>query len=143
MTASSRPTRATDQVMFSLFQAAHAVEKRLEEALEPVGLSGPKFGALTHLVQAGEPLSLSECAARMTCVRSNITQLVDRLEADGLVRRVDDPADRRAVRVVVTPLGLERQAAGAKQVEKMQAELARRLSRIECGALERALSVLK
>ncbi|TMG94648.1 MAG: MarR family transcriptional regulator, partial [Betaproteobacteria bacterium] len=73
-------------------------EKRLEDALEKVGLSNAKFGALTHLVEAGEPLSLSECAARMTCVRSNITQLIDRLEADGLVRRVDDPADRRGVR---------------------------------------------
>jgi len=38
-----------------------------------------KFGALSHLVKEGEPLSLSECAMKMTCVRSNITQLVDRL----------------------------------------------------------------
>ncbi len=76
------------QLMFSLIHTGHAVEQRLEQALAQVGLSLAKFGALTHLVEAGEPISLSECATKMTCVRSNITQLVDRLEADGLVRRV-------------------------------------------------------
>lgn len=132
-----------DHVMFSLFHAAEALEKRLEQALEQVGLSMAKYGALTHLVKAGEPLSLSECATRMTCVRSNITQLMDRLEADGLVRRLEDPADRRAVRAAATPLGIQRQATGAKQVERIQQELAKTLSGIDYGALERALSAIK
>ena len=103
----------------------------------------PKFGALSHLVKEGEPLSLSECATKMTCVRSNITQLVDRLEADGLVRRVEDPEDRRAVRAAVTALGKERYAAGVQQVEKVQAEFAETLSGIDQGALERVLSAIR
>ena len=131
------------QLMFSLINTGHAVEQRLEEALTPVGLSLAKFGALTHLVEAGEPLSLSECATKMTCVRSNITQLMDRLEADGLVRRVEDPKDRRAVRAAVTPLGAERQAAGAKEVARVQAALAKTLNGIDHGALQRALSAIK
>jgi DNA-binding MarR family transcriptional regulator len=131
------------QLMFSLINIGHAVEQRLEEALTQVGLSLAKFGALTHLVEAGEPLSLSECATKMTCVRSNITQLMDRLEADGLVRRVEDPKDRRAVRAAVTPLGAERQAAGAKKVARVQAELAKTLNGIDHGALQRALSAIK
>src|SRR6266480_4944104 len=69
---------ADGQMMYSLVRAAHALESRLEEALEQVGLSLAKFGALSHLVKEGEPLSLSECATKMTCVRSNMTQLVDR-----------------------------------------------------------------
>lgn len=129
--------------MFSLINTGHAVEQRLEEALTQVGLSLAKFGALTHLVEAGEPLSLSECATKMTCVRSNITQLMDRLEADGLVRRVEDPKDRRAVRAAVTPLGAKRQAAGAKEVARVQAELAKTLNGIDHGALQRALSAIK
>ena len=61
----------------SLFlRAAHAIERRLDEALDTVGLSVPKYSALSKLVQAGEPLALSELAARMTCVRSNVTGLV-------------------------------------------------------------------
>lgn len=141
--AKGRPPKpATGQVMQSLVHAAHAVENRVEETLQAVGLSSPKFVALTHLVQAGEPLSLSECASRMTCVRSNITQLVDRLEAEGLVRRVDHPNDRRGVLAEVTPLGRERQAAGARAVEKVESEFARTLSTVDHGALLRALSAM-
>ena len=129
--------------MFSLMQAGQAVQRRLEEALEEVGLSGAKFGVLTHLVRAGEPLSLGECAERMTCVRSNITQLIDRLEAEGLVRRVDDPNDRRGVRAIVTPLGIERQAAGAQHVQRVQKEFAKTLSEADQAELARVLSGIR
>ena len=68
---------------------------------------------------------------------------MDRLEADGLAKRVEDPNDRRAVRAAVTPLGLERQAAGAKEMARVQAELAKTLNGIDHGALQRALSIIK
>jgi DNA-binding MarR family transcriptional regulator len=144
-TPAQRKGRApsTDELMHSLWGASHALEKRFEDALGKVGLSSPKFSALTHLVQAGEPLSLSECAERMTCVRSNITQLMDRLEADGLVQRLEDPADRRAVRAALTSLGVQRQAAGAQEVEKVQKEFAKMLSGIDQVALKRALEAIK
>ncbi|HEX4798435.1 MAG TPA: MarR family transcriptional regulator [Burkholderiales bacterium] len=135
------PAKDTDKVMGSLLKAADSLEKRLEATLEQVGLSGPKWMALTQLVKADGPLSLSELAAQLTCVRSNITQLVDRLEADGLVRRVEDPLDRRSVRAAVTPLGKERQAEGARRVEEVQRELAKTLSGVDCKALQSALSV--
>jgi DNA-binding MarR family transcriptional regulator len=129
-------------LMFSIINTGRAIEQSLEEALEQVGLSLAKFGALTHLVEAGEPLSLSECAKKMTCVRSNITQLMDRLEADGLVRRVEDPQDRRAVRAALTPLGVKRQAAGAKEVTRVQAALLKTLDGIDHDALRLALSAI-
>jgi DNA-binding MarR family transcriptional regulator len=137
------PRPASEELMISLLQAAHALEKRREDALSEVGLSGPKFGVLTHLVQAGEPLNLSECASKMTCVRSNITQLIDRLEADGLVQRVEDPVDRRAVRAAITPIGKQRQVAGAQQVEKVRQEFANALSGIDQSALRHALSAIR
>lgn len=128
------------QLMFSLIDTGHAIEQSLENALSRVGLSLAKFGALTHLVEAGEPIGLSECAKRMTCVRSNITQLMDRLETDGLVRRVEDPRDRRVVKAVVTRLGVKRQTAGAKEVAKVQAGLFKTLDGADQDALRRALS---
>src|SRR5688500_13415512 len=101
----SPPAALADEgkVMFSLLSAAHALEDRLESALAQTGLSMPKLSVLTHLVEAGEPQTLSSLAERLSCVRSNVTQLVDRLEADGLVRRVADPSDRRSIRAVLTP----------------------------------------
>jgi DNA-binding MarR family transcriptional regulator len=136
------PAPASDDVMWSLMQAAHAVESQLEEALAQVELSGAKLAALTQLVEADEPVPLGELAARCACVRSNITQLVDRLEADKLVRRVDDPADRRSLLAAITPLGRERQAAGAKKVDEVRRKLGKALGAIDHAALKRALSDL-
>src|ERR1700730_18676835 len=100
-------------VASAMVQAAHRVEARLEEALAGVGLSIAKFETLSILVSQDRPISLSELAAKLVCVRSNVTQLVDRLETEGLVKRTDDPSDRRAVRAEVTALGRKRQAGGA------------------------------
>jgi DNA-binding MarR family transcriptional regulator len=134
---------AGGQLTFALVHAAQAIEERLQGALAGVGLSTAKLGALTVLVEAGEPLSLSELAARLTCVRSNITQLVDRLEAEGLVRRVENPVDRRSKKAAITPLGVERQAAGAREMDRVQKELGSSLSAIDLAALERVLTKLK
>jgi len=92
--------------MFSLIDTGHAVEQRLEELFWRGSAVAREVRRVDAPREAGEPISMIECAAkRWTCVRSNITQLVDRLEADGLAKRVEDPNDRRAVRAAVTPLG--------------------------------------
>ena len=129
--------------MWSLIEAARAVEAELEQALAEVQLSGAKLAALTHLVEAAEPVSLGELAERCACVRSNITQLVDRLEADRLVERVDDPADRRSLLASITPLGRERQAAGARKVQDVRRKLSKALGSIDPVALKRALAQLR
>ena len=131
-----------EALIIALMRTARSLEQKLEAALEPSGLSGPKFVALSHLVRADEPLSLGEFAERLTCVRSNITQLVDRMEADGLVRRVHDDADRRGVRAVITPLGVERQRAGAKLVERVKKQFGKSLSQIDCDTLSQAFRAL-
>ena len=128
--------------MFSLIRAAHALEDQMEAKLGTVGLSSPKFSVLSELVGAGKPLTLSELASRLSCVRSNITQLVDRLEADGLVRRVDDPADRRSILAELTQTGQEKQAAGAKIMSELQAEFAAKMPSADRSALSRILSEL-
>jgi DNA-binding MarR family transcriptional regulator len=110
--------------MWSLIHAARAIEQRMEAALDVVQLSSPKFAVLSILVEAGMALTLSELAAKSSCVRSNMTQLIDRLETDGLVRRIDDPHDRRSVRAELTPLGRERQAAGARQMDTVREQFA-------------------
>ena len=129
-------------VMWSLLQAAGAVESRIEQALAGVGLSGAKLAALTQLVEAGEPVTLGDLAEQCACVRSNITQLVDRLESEKLVKRVADANDRRSLRAQITPLGRERQAAGAKKVEAVRKQLAGALKAIDGEALQRALDDL-
>ena len=126
-----------------MLQAARSVQERLESRLEAIGLSSAKYLALDALVQAGKPLALSELAGCLKCVRSNVTQLADRLEADGLVRRVDDPSDRRAIRAVVTPVGAERHAAGSEAIAELHIWLDGQVAPSDRDALLRALSALE
>src|SRR5262245_18283359 len=85
-----------------------------DQALLASGLSTAKLGALLVLAEAAEPVPLGQLAERLACVKSNITQLVDRLEADGLVRRLPDVQDRRSKRAAITPEGRRRTEAGLK-----------------------------
>ena len=127
----------------TILQTAHALEARLEAALGDAGLSGAKFSVLSELVRTGEPLALSELASRLACVRSNMTQLVDRLEADGLVRRVADPTDRRSVKAQITDEGQRRQADGARRVDALERDLATLVSDADGAALRRTLLALR
>ena len=129
--------------MFSLLEAAHALEQRLETALGEVGLSMAKYGVVSQLAKARAPLALSELATRQSCVRSNMTQLIDRLEADGLVRRVDDPDDRRSVRAAITRLGEERAAAGARAMKLVEDDFAASIPPRDRDILARMLAGVK
>lgn len=126
-----------------LIGSLHAVETRLEAALEPLGLSVAKFGVLAKLVAAGEGLPLSTLADRMACVRSNMTQLIDRLEAEKLVARVDDPRDRRSIRAELTKEGRERYAAGLKAVDQAERALFSELPRKQRETLLQLLGSIK
>ena len=68
-----------------MLHASSVLESRVEARLSNVGLSLAKLAALHRLTEAGESLPLGQLAERLSCVKSNVTQLVDRLEADGTV----------------------------------------------------------
>jgi DNA-binding MarR family transcriptional regulator len=132
-----------DAVLVSLMDTAHALGHRMESGLEQeAGLSWPRFEVLNELVRAGGLLCLSDVSERLSCVRSNVTQLVDRLEADGLVARMADPDDRRSVRAAITLRGRERHAAGALVLERIQREVSAKLTKVDREALQRALDAL-
>jgi len=106
-----------------LLKAASAVESQLEAVLSQTGLSLSKFGVLYHLIQAGEALPLTRLAERLSCVKSNVTQVVDRLEVEGLVTRVDDPQDRRSVLAAVTDEGRRLYEAGNDALAEAEKQL--------------------
>lgn len=134
--------QTADPLLFSLLHTAQALQEQLETALREVELSRAKMEVLDQLVRAGEPLPLRALAEGQRCVPSNMTTLIDRLESEGLVRRVDDPADRRIVRAELTPLGQERAADGARAIARVQSEFTASLPPSERDALRRILSTL-
>lgn len=139
--AARRP-KAAEPLVFSLLGAAKAVEARLDAALGRVGLSLAKAGVLAHLAGARAPLPLRDLADLAHCVRSNITQLVDRLERDGLVRRRGDPGDRRSVRAALTPGGRRAHAAAVQVLAEEQRAIVSALSAGDAANLKGVLSLL-
>ena len=135
-----RPT--ADSLVFSFLSAADVVEARLEAALSPTGLSLAKLAVLHFLADAKEALPLSDLAARQHCVRSNITQLMDRLEKDGLVRRRADPDDRRSVLAELTPAGEQAHAKGVRALADAQRAIVKALKAGEATSLQNALTAL-
>lgn len=125
--------------MRSLGHAGHLVDSRFDAALAPYGLSIAKLGVLRVLVLADEPLALSQVAEKLACVKSNITQLIDRLEADGLVQRTSDPSDRRSKRATLTEAGRQLYAVGTRVEAQTDAELFQDLSAEERGQLKTLL----
>ena len=57
---------------------------------------------------AGAPQPISYFAEGVFSNRSNATQMIDRLQREGLVRRTKNPRDRRSVLVELTDLGSQR-----------------------------------
>src|SRR5262245_62005794 len=77
------------------------------DPLAPEGLTNPHFGVLINLSPAtGKPgIDQITLAARMVIDRARASQLVDDLEAMGLVERRVNGADRRARMLWLTPRG--------------------------------------
>jgi DNA-binding MarR family transcriptional regulator len=141
-TKRARRARRATAVVSSLLETAEAVESRLEAAVSPLGLSLAKLGVMHPLAEAREPLPLSELAQRTHCVRSNITQLVDRLEKDGLVRRRPDPDDRRGVLATLTPAGEQVYTKGMRALVEAQQAIVHALSAGDAKSLQSVLDAL-
>jgi DNA-binding MarR family transcriptional regulator len=116
-------TRTSIPLAAMLLRASSRIEARIEAALGGTGLSFAKLGVLGQLVEAGKPLPLGRLAGRIACVKSNMTQLVDRLEKDGLVERVNDPEDRRSVLAAITSEGRKRYEIGVRALAEQERQL--------------------
>lgn len=107
----------------------------------PHGLTAAQFNVLNLLAAKEEEAGFSqrELADALVVDRSNVTGLVDRMEAAGWVRRVDDPGDRRVYRVKLTASGRklwEKVAPGyADVVGQVTARLTQKAMRETVGLL--------
>ena len=129
--------------LFAVLRASSVLESRVEARLSDVGLSLAKLAALHRLTEAGGSLPLGQLAERLSCVKSNVTQLVDRLEADGLVSRTGDPNDRRSRLAVLTDAGRAVYARGSEIQMKAERELFGVLSPDESDTLHKLLGKLQ
>lgn len=117
----------------------HAVIMR-RFADEPVwrehGVSMREYDVLYTLAKCGAPARMGELQGGVLLSQPALSRLVDRLETRGLVTRVHDQADGRAVLVTLTPEGAELQrAVGRSHARSVEREM-RALTPDEQRALE-------
>jgi MarR family transcriptional regulator, organic hydroperoxide resistance regulator len=112
------------------------------EHLPPLGEAfelSPVQCHVLHLIEPDEPVPMGRLAETLRCDASNVTGLVDRLEARGLVQRQASVGDRRVKVIQLTPAG-----------SRLRTQLLRRmtgsacsLSRLSAGDQRALLRILK
>jgi DNA-binding MarR family transcriptional regulator len=118
-----------------LFRAARLVN---EEAIARVQRAGGRLRmAHTQLFPhiTAEGVRLTEIADRLGVTKQAIGPLVDDLEREGVVERVDDPADGRAKRIRWTRKGQRALLHGLSVLAELERELAREVGAARLSAL--------
>jgi len=111
----SRPAAALtldDQLCFSLYGASMAINRAYKPLLDALEITYPQYLVLSALWEV-DGQSVGALAERLGLDSSNVTPLVKRMEAAGLVSRVRNPADERQVVVSLTDAGRDMQARSA------------------------------
>jgi DNA-binding MarR family transcriptional regulator len=100
-----RETRAVE-AMTALRITARLTRQLMDRWAEKHGLSEGRLYVLFQLAAAPrQQLPLGELAEQLEVTPRNVTGLIDHLERDGLVERVDDPDDRRSIYARLTTAG--------------------------------------
>ncbi len=112
------------------------------ERLEPLGITQPQFFLLIALLD-GDGVTVSELGARVAMDKSTLTGILDRLERDGLVERVENPSDGRSFVVRLTARARELEARLRAVYEETNAAFLSRLTPEERRVVQRVVAKLE
>ena len=117
------------------------LEALQEECLEPYGLSFGDYSVLRVLRQVGAPYRLSPKNLADTVVRTSggMTKIIDRLQRAGLVERLPDPDDRRALLVGLTRKGIRVSDKASDAYKAGRERILRRLTNGEITEIDSSL----
>lgn len=105
------PADTAAELADAMTRAIKRIRRLTSERLEPYGITPGQARALRTLAHApgcevpDRAMRLSDLADRLHIAPRSATTVVDALEEAGLVERSPDPADRRAVRILLTNAG--------------------------------------
>jgi MarR family 2-MHQ and catechol resistance regulon transcriptional repressor len=92
------------RLWIALARCYSTYSKVVADKVQEYGLTTPQFGIIEALYHLG-PLSLGQLADKLLVTGGNVTYVMDRLEAQGLVLRERSPQDRRIIRAKLTADG--------------------------------------
>jgi DNA-binding MarR family transcriptional regulator len=97
---------ASMRAVTSVMRAQQILLAQLDAKLRPFGITFSRYEALVLLVHSrAGALPLSKIGERLQVHATSVTNVIDRLEAAGLVRREPNPRDGRGTLAVITPEG--------------------------------------
>lgn len=125
-----------------LFRAARLVNERAVARVQASGgqLRTAHTALLPHITSAG--VRLTELADKLGVTKQAVGPLVDDLEREGIVERVDDPADRRAKRIRWTKRGERALLDGIGVLAALERDLAKSVGKQRMAALADTLEAL-
>jgi DNA-binding MarR family transcriptional regulator len=138
----NQPGNPALTAFMGMARVAERVERLLTSGLKCHRLNPGQLDVLLHAA-AAEGLTQQELAERLCHSKANVSQLLDKMEAAGLVRRVPEG---RAYGVFLTDAGREMLGASVPALERLiaeqfaplapaeQAELARLVGKLDAGA---------
>lgn len=101
------------------------------------------YDVLVHLEETPDGLRMKDLAERILYSKSGFTSVVDRMEKEGLVKRVRPENDRRSILVVLTDTGREKMAEARRCHRKgLDEHFSRHLADSDVRALTRAFEKL-
>jgi DNA-binding MarR family transcriptional regulator len=103
-TLSGNNATAATVALEHLFEVAVWLTEAMDRGLAERGLTRPRAELLWRL-RGRSPMTQRELSQALRCTPRNVTDLVDALEAAGLVSRGPHPTDRRATLVSLTEAG--------------------------------------
>lgn len=148
-------TRLANDTWEALFRAQASLAREFEFEGDWAGLPPRDYGVLYAIAGVKEGLRITDLMDDALLTQAGVSRLVARLERRGLVARLDDPADARACRIVLTSEGREvqrrvgrlhaRQVAAAmtRALDPTQQETLRDLSRALISACPTTRSAVR
>jgi len=132
------------RIWLRLLTCTQMIERVVRSRLRSrFGTTLPRFDLMAQLARRREGLKMNELSELLMVTGGNVTAIVDQLEAEGLVERLDEPADRRAFRIRLTRAGDRIFAEMAREHEEWVVGLLCGLSRREQDELLRLLAKAK
>jgi len=133
--------KTVDDVERLLRTVSMIIKKRGREILAEFEITPPQFNALLTLIQNGN-LTIGDLGEKMYLACSTATDLVDRMERNGLVVRERDTADRRVIRLRVLERGHQMLEAVMQARRKYLSGVLERVSVDETATMVAALNHL-
>ena len=132
------------RIWLRLLTCTQLIEKQVRGRLrEQFSTTLPRFDLMAQLERHPEGLKMNALSRLLMVTGGNVTAIVDQLEKEGLVERLDEPSDRRAFRIRLTKSGERSFADMARAHEEWVVELLSGLSRREQDELLRLLARAK